>query len=123
MTDVNLRDTEWDILEALWALEAATAREVCDHLQPRRGWAYSTVKTMLDRLVKRGVVAQEREGRSWCYRAVIGRAEAQRSVWRRFVELAFGGSSRPALRFVSQESDLTEAQRAELLELLGTDEP
>ena len=123
MTDVNLRDTEWDILEALWALDAPTAREVCSYLHERRGWTYSTVKTLLDRMVKRGVVRQARDGRTWRYSADVAREEARRSIWQRFVDLTFGGSARPALRFVAQQSDLTEEERRELLDLLRDDAP
>lgn len=123
MTDVQLRDTEWELLQALWELDAPTAREVCDHLAERRGWTYSTVKTLLDRMVKRGVATQERDGRQWRYAAAVAPEEARRSIWRRFVDLTFGGSVRPALRFVAEDAELTDAQREELLELLKGEDP
>ena len=42
-TDGSIQATEWDLLEALWQLEHATAREVAEALEKQRGWAYSTV--------------------------------------------------------------------------------
>ena len=49
-----LHETEWDLLDALWKLERATARQIAEELTDKRGWAYSTVKTLLDRMVTKG---------------------------------------------------------------------
>ena len=59
----DILDTEWDLLDALWRVERATARQVTEALETRRGWAYSTVKTMLDRMVDKGLVAFSGGGR------------------------------------------------------------
>ena len=55
-TSQGIKETEWDLLGVLWEAERATAREVADALQDSRGWAYSTVKTLLDRMAERGLV-------------------------------------------------------------------
>lgn len=116
--DAAIAATEWDLLEALWDLEAATAREVADALSERRGWAYSTVKTMLDRMAKKGMVVGRRVGNVWEYRAAFGRSDAQRGAWRRFVDTVFGGSMAPALRFLANDAKLTRRQREQLVRLL-----
>ena len=77
-SDRSLQATEWDLLEVLWAAERATAREVADALQARRGWAYSTVKTMLDRMVKKELVDARRVGNVWEYAPAIARDDARR---------------------------------------------
>lgn len=117
----ELKDTDWDLLEALWTLERATARQVTEHLHPRRGWAYSTVKTLLERLVERGVVAAERVGPVWVFRAAVEKEAARRSAWDHLVAVAFGGAADHALHFAA--GALTPAQRAELLSILAEDEP
>ena len=55
-TPTDILETEWDILDALWRAERATARQVTEALAERRGWAYSTVKTLLDRMVEKDLV-------------------------------------------------------------------
>jgi BlaI family penicillinase repressor len=119
----ELKDTEWDLLDALWTLERATAREVAEYLHERRGWAYSTVKTLLDRMVERELVAARKVGNVWEYSPAIARVTARKSAWARFVERAFGGETAPALHFVADASELTPEQRAELLALLDPEEP
>jgi BlaI family transcriptional regulator, penicillinase repressor len=119
----DLKETEWDLLDALWTLERATARDVAEHLLERRGWAYSTVKTLLDRMVERELVSARKVGNVWEYSAAIERAQARKGAWARFVELAFGGKTAPALHFAAGASKLTAEQRAALLALLEEGEP
>lgn len=120
--NVAITDAEWDVLEALWRLERATATELADELEPHRGWARSTVKTFLDRMVAKDLVAARRVGNLYEYSPAVAPAEARRSAWRRFVGAAFGGSLSPALRFLATEARLTRAQRDELRRLLEEDD-
>jgi hypothetical protein len=51
------------------------------------------------------------------------REKARRWVWRRFVDMAFGGSAAPALSFVARESKLSKQERAQLrAEIAGAQE-
>jgi len=84
----------------------------------KRGWAYSTVKTLLDRMVDKGLVGGRQIGNVWEYTASMPRNKAQRRAWRRFVDVAFGGALAPTLAFVAKESKLTKQERAELRSLL-----
>jgi BlaI family penicillinase repressor len=115
----SILDTEWDLLEVLWGRERATAREVADALQARRGWAYSTVKTMLDRMVDKGLLQARRVGNVWEYSPAVAQAVARRGAWQRFVDTAFGGAMAPALQFLATGAKLTRRQREQLVRLLG----
>jgi len=114
----EILETEWDLLDALWTAERATAREVAEALTAQRGWAYSTVKTMLDRMVDKGLVNARQVGNVWEYMPALPRHKAQRRAWRRFVDVAFGGAVAPTLAFVAKETRLTRQQRDELRTLL-----
>lgn len=115
----TISDAEWDLLEALWDIGPGTARQVAEHLHDERGWAYSTVKTQLDRMVTKGIVRSRQVGNVWEFTAAVEPAEAQRSAWKRFVNAAFGGAIEPALRFIAADAKLTGAQRRRLLEMLN----
>lgn len=118
-----INDTEWDILSELWSVERATARELADQLRDTRGWAYSTVKTMLDRMVKKGLVRARQVGSVWEYSPAVRPECARRSAWRRFVDAAFGGAMAPALEFIATDARLTRAQREKLRRLLEEGSP
>jgi BlaI family transcriptional regulator, penicillinase repressor len=114
----EILETEWDILDALWTAERATARAVTDALEHKRSWAYSTVKTLLDRMVDKGLVKARQVGNVWEYEPALPKRKAQRWAWRRFVDTAFGGAVAPTLAFVAEESGLGPEEKAALRALL-----
>ena len=116
-----VHQTEWDLLSVLWQRGHATAREVAEALMERREWAYSTVKTMLDRMVQKGLVQSRRVGNVYEYSPALDQASAARGAWQRFVETAFAGSMAPALTFLASDAKLTKQQRQQLLNLLEKD--
>jgi BlaI family transcriptional regulator, penicillinase repressor len=120
--ETTITDAEWRLLEALWILERATARQVADELHDAQQWAYSTVKTMLDRMATKGLVAARQVGNVWEFTASVKPDDARRSAWKRFVGSAFGGAVAPALAFIASEARLTKKQREALLALLEEQE-
>lgn len=114
----TIHETEWDLLEALWSAERATAREVSEALEKKRGWAVSTTKTLLDRMVQKGLVNARQVGNVWEYTPALRRVDARRSAWADFVAKAFGGSAAPALHFLATEAKLSKKELAELRALL-----
>jgi BlaI family transcriptional regulator, penicillinase repressor len=118
----TIHDTEWDLLEALWARGSGTAREVAEVLAKKRGWAVSTVKTLLDRMVQKGLVAARQVGNVWEYTPAVQPAEARRSAWAELVDKAFGGAVAPALEFLANDARLSKKQLAELRKLLDRKE-
>jgi BlaI family penicillinase repressor len=119
---IKMHETEWDLLEALWTSERATAREVSEVLAKKRGWAVSTVKTLLDRMVEKGLVGARQVGNVWEYTPAVKRVDARRTAWGEFVEKAFGGSAAPALHFLAKDAKLSKNQLAELRALLDRKE-
>jgi BlaI family penicillinase repressor len=114
----TIHDTEWDLLEVLWARERATAREVAETLAKKRGWAVSTVKTLLDRMVQKELVSARQVGNVWEYSPAVAAVEARRSAWSELVEKAFGGAVAPALQFLAKDAKLSKKELAELRSLL-----
>ena len=73
----GLQPTEWDILSTLWDLGSATAGGVTKAIQPRRSWAYSTVKTLLKRMVNKGLVHRNKAARHKSRLAAKAKATAK----------------------------------------------
>jgi predicted transcriptional regulator len=119
---IAINDTEWDLLDVLWKVERATAREVAEALADKRGWAVSTTKTLLDRMVPKGLVSARQVGNVWEYTPALRRVDARRSAWTEFVQKAFGGASAPALHFLAKEATLSKKELAELRALLDKKE-
>ena len=80
----DLSRAEFDILRVLWKNERLSIREVHDALQETYKWAYSTTKTMMDRMVKKELLAREEFHRVFLYKPLISRPQGL-AKWVEFV--------------------------------------
>lgn len=73
-----LGELETSVMEAVWGLSSATAREVHDGFG--EGRAYTTIMTTIDRLHHKGLLSREKDGLAWRYQPMLGKAEYERAV-------------------------------------------
>ncbi|MCK6462072.1 MAG: BlaI/MecI/CopY family transcriptional regulator, partial [Planctomycetes bacterium] len=73
-----LTDAEWKVMRCLWEKSPATARDVATRLDT--GWAYTTVRTFLDRLAGKGAVRAKKAGGTLAYAPVLTRSQARRTA-------------------------------------------
>jgi predicted transcriptional regulator len=74
--DLDFRgDLQIEVMNAVWRLGEATVDAVREQQPKRTRSAYTTVQTVLNRLVERGVLTRERKGRAFVYRAKLGESE------------------------------------------------
>ncbi|PKM07276.1 MAG: hypothetical protein CVV14_09255 [Gammaproteobacteria bacterium HGW-Gammaproteobacteria-4] len=63
VSESPISDAESVVMQALWQRSPRMAEEVLVALTGERDWAFSTVKTPLNRLLRKGAVVAERDGR------------------------------------------------------------
>ena len=69
----DLTKTEFDILRILWKSGRLSVRELHDQMIENYSWAYSTTKTMMDRMVKKELLKREQFHGIFLYRPLISR--------------------------------------------------
>lgn len=115
---MELGRAEWAVMEALWKRQRGTATELQRDLEETHHWAYSTVKTMLDRLVAKGFVKARRVSNIYEYSPKVHR----RSVVARAVDDLFdrvlAGSLAPMLDRLIESRRLSATEIDELREML-----
>lgn len=119
---MKLTESEWQIMNALWQEHPATAREVADRLPDEVRWAYTTIKTLLSRLVIKQVVSERKQGNTSVYEPLVTRDRARRSALRSLLNQAFDGTVEPMLHFLARDRKLSARQRRELARLLREEE-
>jgi predicted transcriptional regulator len=105
-------------MEALWENSPLSAAEVCDRVCKERDWSMPTVKTLLGRLVAKGAVETEPDGRRFLYSPLIQRAAYVGSESKRLVERLFGGRAAPLIAHLAESETLTDQDLAEIEALL-----
>src|SRR6266581_4509927 len=114
----QITDAEWDVMKVLWDKGRAGAQEVTDALAVERNWRPQTVKTLLNRLVKKGAVVYVEEGRRFIYRPKVSRDAVARAESRSFLSRVFDGAVTPALVHFLKLGNLSPADIDELKKTL-----
>lgn len=115
---MKLTEAEWQIMKALWEKHPATAREVMERLPAGVKWAYTTIKTMLTRLVEKQLVSEAKQGNTSLYDPLISQRKARLSAFRSLLETAFDGAMGPLVHFLVEEEQLTPKQKRELAKIM-----
>jgi len=114
----ELTEAEWDIIEVVWEQEPCAAPTVQEELAARRRWTYSTVKTLMDRMVAKGQLTTERIRNLMLYRSAISQRDAQRGELMRTVKRAFGGAFTPMMQFMLDDNTLSHRELEDLGEMI-----
>ena len=115
---MKLTNAEWQIMNVLWARYPTTARGIAERLPQEVSWAYTTIKTLLTRLVEKGAVKESKKGTTCIYEPIVTLKNARRSALKLLVNQAFDGAFGPLMHFLLEDQKLSSKQRQELLQAL-----
>ncbi|MBM3146806.1 MAG: BlaI/MecI/CopY family transcriptional regulator [Actinobacteria bacterium] len=105
---------EADILAIVWDLGTAKVRDVYEILRERRTIAYTTVMTVMNNLVKKNLLSQDRSGIAYEYTPAIPGREVATTVLDSVVQRLLGGSSALAVAHLLEVRDLSDEEFDEL---------
>lgn len=114
----QISDSEWEVMKAVWEGGPLSAGEVVQRVAADKNWKPRTIKTLLNRLVKKGAVAFEIEGRRYIYRARVARDAVVRRETRSFLSRVFDGAAAPAIVHFLEQGRLTPDEIRQLKETL-----
>ena len=110
----KISDAEMLVLQALWDRAPMSATDLADQVGPANGWSLATVKTLLSRLLAKGAIEAESEGRRFRYRPAVERETVAGGQAGRLVERLFGGRVSPLVAQLAEQRDLDPEDLAEL---------
>lgn len=106
----RISDAEWHVMDVLWNRAPQTANEIVDALLGT-DWSPKTIKTLINRLVNKGALEFEKEGRTYLYSPAVARGSMEQGLVGGLLRGAFKGS---ADRLVLRALESGEASREEL---------
>jgi len=110
----DLSTAEWAVMKVLWEGGPMATGEIYKRLARQRQWAYSTVRTLVGRLVAKGWLRNRRVGNSFLYRAAVPRSRAVRSAISEFTGRVLDGVLSPFVAYYAEERGLTHEEVAQL---------
>ena len=115
---MKLTQAEWQIMNSLWEKHPATARDIMSRLPRDVNWAYTTLKTMLSRLVEKEAISEQKQSNTSVYEPLISQRKARLSAFRLLLNQSFNGAMGPLMHFMLEEQKLNDKQKKELIEIL-----
>ena len=116
--DMPISDAESVVMEVLWREHPLSAEEVVGALAETTDWQEPTVKTLLNRLLKKRAIAADRDGRRYLYRPLLVRADYIHAESKSLLDRLFEGRVAPLVAHFSERRKLTRKDLDELKRLI-----
>lgn len=116
----RVSESEIRVMEVLWQASPLTASEVIERLD-NSIWNEKTVKTFLNRLLKKKAIDYKKEGRRYAYYPLIEREHLLEQESQGFLDKVFGGDVKELLATFVQSKQLSKDELAYLRQLLDED--
>ena len=118
----EISTAEFQILRVLWKNDAQSVREVHNLIAAKTGWAYSTTKTTMDRMSKKGLLERQSFHGVFIYRSLISKSQGMVKWVRFFADGVLETDYSNVITMFNQTGSLTEQEIAELKILLEDEE-
>jgi BlaI family transcriptional regulator, penicillinase repressor len=119
MKTVSISAAESVIMEALWKQNPLTAEDIVSLVAREQEWTEATVRTLLNRLLKKKAIAATKDGRKYLYQPVMKRADWVQEESQSLLDRLFDGKLAPLVTHFSQRKKLSREDVRELKRLIG----
>ena len=115
----ELTEGEWVIMKVVWENEPCAAGTVQEALAETKDWAYSTVKTTMDRMVAKGLLKITKIRNLQLFSSRISQAEAKKGEFAKMLKRAFDGALTPMMQFLIEQDDFSKDDLDNLRQLIN----
>lgn len=115
---MTISEAESVVMQVLWKRSPLGADEVFAALSGRQDWQEATVKTLLNRLLKKNAISAERDGRRYLYAPMLRREDWLQQESEGLLDRLFGGRLAPMVAHFSERRKLSKKDIAELKKLI-----
>jgi|AP95_1055475.scaffolds.fasta_scaffold157950_1 predicted transcriptional regulator len=114
----TISDAELEILQVLWRESPLPAHAIIQHLQQRRDAHPRTIKTLINRLLKKNAIGFHEKNRKYHYYPLVDKVDFYSHKTDSFLQRFFDGQLTPLVSFFSEEKKLSEEDLKELKSLI-----
>ena len=115
----SISGAEMEILQILWEASPLTADEIVERLQQKKDAHPRTVKTLINRLLKKKALGYKEESRKYHYSALVDKTDFYRFKTDSFLDRFFDGQLTPLISFFTEEKKLSAEDLQDLKQLIA----
>src|SRR5690349_17113295 len=116
---MKITTAESSVMEVLWRRSPLGADEITAEVAEPQGWTEATVKTLINRLLKKKAIGAKPEGRRYLYRPLVPRTDYVQSESQGLLNRLFDGRLAPLVSHLSAAKALTAEDIADLKRLIA----
>ena len=121
-TAIRITEAEWEVMAVVWERTPVAASTVFEVLERRKQWTLATVRTLLRRLVNKGALQQEIDGKRYIYTPLITKTECARRESESFLDRVLGRAPSEIILHLVKRADLSKEDIQELRRILNKKE-
>ncbi len=114
----NISEAESRVMQVLWQNAPLSADAIIQALADQTDWQEKTIKTLLNRLLRKNAIEARRDGRRYLYSPLLRREDWQAEESRSLLDRAFDGRLAPMLAHFSRHEKLSDKDIRELRQLM-----
>ncbi|KZE74919.1 transcriptional regulator [Paenibacillus elgii] len=114
----KISESEWEIMKVIWRQSPLIAEQIVSQLSNKIEWSDQTVRTFINRLLKKKAIGFEKSGRSYLYFPLVCEKECVRFESQSFLKRVFNGAADIMVTNFLEETDLSQQQIDNLHEIL-----
>jgi BlaI family penicillinase repressor len=114
----KISEAEHRVMKIVWKDHPITAMKIIEELTKITDWKPKTIKTLINRLLKKGALGFEAPGREYSYYPLVGETDFTRAENRSFLKRVYGGAVKPMLATMVENEDLSMEDIDDLKRLL-----
>ncbi len=118
MSIPKISDAEWEIMKYVWKNHPVKSEEIIAALAIPMNWTDQTIKTFINRLLKKGALGYEKNGRSYTYFPLLTEKECVMAESKSFLERVYDGATVKLFANFLEEELLSDQEIARLQKLL-----
>lgn len=119
----QISEAEYRVMKVIWNHAPINTNQVVESLEPVSSWNPKTIQTLLLRLVKKGALAKEKDGRKFVYTPLVLEEEYRADASRNFLEQFYNGAISSMVQNFIQQEQISEEEIKELKDILDKKEP
>lgn len=116
---IEISNAELSVMQVLWQRQPLSANDVVAALGNDKDWHEKTVKTLLNRLVSKGALGFDKDGRAYLYYPLIAEQDYKLEQSRSFVERIFAGRVAPLVAGFASQNTLNADDVQQLKQLIA----
>lgn len=114
----QISDAEYEIMKIIWQYKRIKASDIIQNVDKDFNWNDRTIKTMLNRLLKKNVISYDKDGKSYIYYSLVNEEDYKSIESKTFIKKVFDGSLISMFSSFLKESDLSKKEIDDLKKLL-----